>query len=388
MIERPSLAGWIALALLNCGVLLGYLAAHPNFCGDFCAFYAGAQVYHHSPSQLYNPSLQRQAERAAVGRDDIPFDRAPYELLLWLPLSRFPFHTAFWMWRVISLGLLAVAARLLSRTLATRYTPAGVFAIALAFFPVPYSLWMGEDSILLLAIFTGAIWFLSWQHEFLAGLVLGLAVGRLELILPIALVYLLWRRWRLVGGIICSGAAMAAISLAMVGRSGIARMISLVLEAENSKRMAEHPVMMPNLRGLIALLPIGHPAVQTAVVLLLSIALLVTATLTLRGQPLRERQFARLVCFALLISFRLNLHGLTLLLLPTLVILQDRVPALESKRKLGVLLVGLFCTPLYIVTLGAFKVAVLALLVGWLWFAIAKQRTTLWPQPISQPVTA
>ena len=90
------------------------------------------------------------------------------------------------------------------------------------------------------------------------------------------------------------------------------------------------------------------------------------------SSPAPARALASLVCFAVLASFHLNLHDFTLLLLPILVVLQDR--RWTTGASWTVLVVALFCTPIYVVAIGEFKVAALALLVGWLWYAMSDAR--------------
>jgi hypothetical protein len=204
MPEKPKLAastaGYLALAAFNCVLLLSYLGSHPNFPGDFCAFYTGARIYLQDPSRVYDLTLQRATEQQLIGRDDIPFNHPPYELLLWLPLARLGFHAAFWVWRFVSLVLLAVASKLLATALCPRLGAPAIFLRALAFFPVPYCLWMGQDSVVLLAILAACAWFLARRMEWMAGAVLGLGLFKPQLILPIAAVYLLLRRWRMLRG--------------------------------------------------------------------------------------------------------------------------------------------------------------------------------------------
>ena len=313
--------GCIALALLNCSLLVGYLATHRNFPGDFAAFYTAASIYRQHPNQLYDLNLQRQVEQQLVGRDDIPFYHPPYEVLAWLPLAGVSFQTAFWIWRAASLVFLALAAWVLAQTLCPRFSAASVFLIAMAFFPVPYCIWMGQDSVLLLAIFAACTWFLSKRKDFMAGIVLGLGLFKPELVLPIAAVFFLWQRWRFLSGLFVSGVAVSLVSFAMVGYSGMLQMTQMVVHGQSSQRMAIHPVMMPNLRGLIASGPATSAMTQTIVVLVLSAALLLVAAVTVRRDQPPARAFAMLICFAALVSFHLNLHDLALLLMPILVVL-------------------------------------------------------------------
>ena len=106
-----SVIGWAALAVLNCAVIMPWLskACRPPF--DFGAFYAAAQLYQHNPGHLlYDLQLQLETQQRMFPAGDgvgpkqfLPFNHLPYELVLWLPLTKLPFHPAFWLWRVENL---------------------------------------------------------------------------------------------------------------------------------------------------------------------------------------------------------------------------------------------------------------------------------------------
>ena len=376
MPERPRFAastlGYLALAAFNCILLLSYLESHPNFPGDFCAFYTGARLYLQGPSRVYDLTLQRATEQQLLGRDDIPFNHPPYELLLWLPLARLSFQTAFWLLRLAGLLLLAVASKLAATALCPRLGAPAIFLRALAFFPVPYCLWMGQDSVLLLAILAACAWLLARRMEWLAGAALGLALLKPQLVLPIAAVFLLMRRWRVVRGFLCSAFAVLTLSILMVGFAGMRQMLTILLAGQTSAHMAIHPSMMPNLRGLLSLLLAGHSSWDTILVGAISISLLLAARATVQPQQPSARAFAGLICFALLVSFHLNLHDLALLLLPILLVMQDKMWSGENGWQVTVPVIVLFCTPAYLAALGAFKVAVFAIFVAWLWFGMVR----------------
>jgi hypothetical protein len=376
MPEKPKLAastaGYLALAAFNFVLLLSYLGSHPNFPGDFCAFYLGARIYLQDPSRVYDLTLQRTTEQQLIGRDDIPFNHPPYELLVWLPLGRLSFHAAFWVWRLASLVFLGVASKLLATALCPRLGAPAIFLRALAFFPVPYCLWMGQDSVLLLAILATCAWFLARRMEWMAGAVLGLGLFKPQLILPIAAVYLLLRRWRMLRGFLCSGFAVLAVSILMVGFAGLRQMMTILLQGQTATHMAIHPSMMPNLRGLLALLLAGHSRLEAVLAGAISVGLLLAAQATMQHQQPPARAFAGLVCFAILVSFHSNLHDLALLLLPILPVMQDRMWSSDNGWQVAAPLIVLFCTPAYLAALGAFKVAVFAMFVGWLWYGMTR----------------
>jgi hypothetical protein len=378
MNENPrfaaSSAGYLVLAAFNCVLLLSYLASHPNFPGDFCAFYTGAQLYTQAPSRVYDLSRQRKTEQRLVGRDDIPFNHPPYELLLWLPLARLSFHAAFWVWRLASLVLLAIASKLLAGALCPRLGTPAIFLRALAFFPVPYCLWMGQDSVLMLAILAACGWFLARRMEWMAGAALGLGLFKPQLVLPIAAVYLLLPRWRILRGFLCSASAVLAVSMLMVGYSGMRQLMTILLAGQAADHMAIHPSMMPNLRGLLSLVLAGHSTWEAVMLSVISVGLLLAARATMQHPQPPARAFAGLICFALLVSFHLNLHDLALLLLPILLVIQDKMWSCENAWEVMAPVIFLFCTPAYLTALGAFKVAVFAVFVGWLWYGMTRSK--------------
>jgi hypothetical protein len=148
--------------------------------------------------------------------------------------------------------------------------------------------------------------------------------------------------------------------------------MTILLAGQTAAHMAIHPSMMPNLRGLLALLLAGHSRLEAVLAGVISMGLLLAARATMQRQQPPAQAFARLVCFAILVSFHSNLHDLALLLLPILLVMQDRMWCSESGWEVAAPLIVLFCTPAYLVALGAFKVAVFAIFVGWLWYGMTR----------------
>src|SRR5437763_9284627 len=73
-------------------------------------------------------------------------------------------------------------------------------AICLGFLPSAAALIEGQDSILLLTFLTMAFVLAARQSDFSAGLVTGLAFFKFPIVLPIAFLLLIWRRWGFVAG--------------------------------------------------------------------------------------------------------------------------------------------------------------------------------------------
>jgi hypothetical protein len=231
---------------------------------------------------------------------------------------------------------------------------------------------MGQDSVLLLAILAVCAWLLARRMEWLAGAALGLALFKPQLVLPIAVVYLLLPRWRMLQGFLCSAFAVLAVCILMVGVAGMRQMMTILLAGQTAAHMAIHPSMMPNVRGLLALLLAGHSKLEAIMVGAIAVGLLLVARATMQRQQPPARALAGLICFGVLVSFHLNLHDLALLLLPILLVMQDRMWSSENGWQVTVPVMVLFCTPAYLAALGAFKVALLALPVAWLWYGMTR----------------
>jgi hypothetical protein len=104
---------------------------------------------------------------------------------------------------------------------------------AVAWYPVLYSLALAQpDLVLLLAV--AASWRLSRAgRPYLAGLVLGLSVLKPQLTLLLPLVLLISGRWKIAVAWAAAAAALALISLLVIGGQGLGDYLSLLGEARH-----------------------------------------------------------------------------------------------------------------------------------------------------------
>jgi hypothetical protein len=173
-------------------------------------------------------------------------------------------------------------------------------------------------------------------------------------------------------GFLCSGFAVLAVSILMVGFAGMRQMMTILLAGPDCDAYG-HPSQHDAEPAWIArLLLAGHSRLEAVLAGAISMGLLLAARATMQRQQPPARAFAGLVCFAILVSFHSNLHDLALLLLPILLVMQDRMWSSENGWQVAAPLIVLFCTPAYLVALGAFKVAVFAIFVGWLWYGMTR----------------
>ena len=87
--------------------------------GDFIIFYTGAQIINDGKSkELFKPETQNayQAKFDVPQLEwPLPFNHAPYELFLFLPLTHFSYPVAHAIWSGLNLILLVIMLRWLLR---------------------------------------------------------------------------------------------------------------------------------------------------------------------------------------------------------------------------------------------------------------------------------
>lgn len=281
---------------------------------DFRANYtAGYMVRIGSP--LYDYAAELEAQNLTVSREEIalPFIHPAYEALLYLPLSFLPYIEAYWLWFGVNLIALALVYHLLREELnpLTAVAPWLPIGVLVAYLPIGAALVQGQDSLLLLLILA-LVFSCSRSDErmFTAGVCLGLACFRFQIVAPIVLCLIVWRRWRLVFGFIVSAVPAAIISIFLAGfwpyvhtLQGLSTHATAALHQTVSK--------MPNLRGLIQ----SSGGGDTWWVLTASL-LVITVTL-LAGKGLNtSQQFALAIPAAVLVSYHSLVHDLCVLLIP------------------------------------------------------------------------
>ena len=316
----------LILAMLVAGCLIFHLAilweSRNHMAagyGDFIIFYTGAQIVNDGKSKEL---FKIETQNAYQARFDVPqlvwplpFNHAPYELFLFLPLARLPYPIAHAIWSSMNLIFLIIMLRWL---LPYVDSPHSFFigAAVLAWFPTMETLRLGQDSILstvlLLAVFVG----LKRKRDRLAGFLLALGLYKPQLVLPTAGALLVARRWDTLAVFSITGVILVAISLGMVGWQGAFDFLS-ILRLMDSYSFVIHPGLMPNLRGFTYVLfqgvrPEWLPAAMT---LSISAGLYALCLYLWRGEfdvfdPGFDLKFSLTVVTTILISYHLYPHDL------------------------------------------------------------------------------
>ena len=325
-----QVSGWIFF-------LPGAMQGHCDFRHLYAA---GYMVRTGHRGQLYDYGVEQRFQDSLVSREAIalPFNHLAYEALLFIPYSYLPYRSAYFLFLASNVALLACAIHLMipwTRNLRNMFfwLPSALF---FTFLPIAAALMQGQDSLILLLLFCGALALLSQDKVSAAGLLIGLGLFKFQIVLPVAVLFLLWRRWRFVVGFAASSAVVLAISVWLVGvlqtQVYAESLLSMSVRetAIDQARFNVNPIMMPNLRGLIsASVGMFVPAARTQILTgMASLAILLWIAKRGTERDLGE-QFSLAVTAAAALSYHLMIHDLSILLIPLTLIL-DRHFALAG----------------------------------------------------------
>jgi Glycosyltransferase family 87 len=313
---------------------------------DFRRLYtSGYMVRAGYANQLYDTGVRYYLENKLVSPGDLalPFDHPAYEALLYAPFSFLNYRAAYLTFLVFNVGLLGTIFWVLRPwTINLRDVYAWLpVALFLAFLPICAVLIQGQDSILLLLLLAAAYICLDRGREFPAGLLIGIGLFKFQLVLPIALLFLLWRRWRFVSGFALAGTVLGLISIWLVGLSQTIvyvqslQSISIhLMSAADQFRFGLSPAAMPNLRGLLFGLSGGHLSNLWLQILTIVCSCVVLAW---AARTIGAKQGTDLLLVAItvsgLVSYHLLIHDMSVLLLPVLVTMDRFIRAEASGTK-------------------------------------------------------
>jgi len=333
--------------------------------GDFAIFYTAGKILGSGQRlRLYDSGLQFEVQqRFAPGvttrqNGPLPYNHPPFEALIFWPMAKLSYVTAFDVWTGLNLGALLVAILVLRRRIQwLQSRSAGVWlVVALVFFPVSITLLQGQDSLWLLLLFALAYVSIERDEEFAAGCWLGVGLFRPQIVLPVMLLFALRRRWRLWGGFGLVAAGLAGLSVAIVGWRAALGYPEFVLRVDQNSAGVSKTWGMPNLHGLVDSLLAGFGVSELFVsilTVLLSVAMLwIVARSCSSGLSDRfDVAFSLMILAAILVSYHLLEHDLSLLLVPCALIANwVSRHRMEVRLRAGLIapMLVLFFTPLYV----------------------------------------
>jgi Glycosyltransferase family 87 len=295
---------------------------------DFSEFYCAAQIVANGLGpKLYDIGLQSQfiSRVAAVHTF---YNHPPFQTLLFVPFTAFNYRVASRLWIVMSLSFLVAAAWLIeSRTKVSlaiwdhtkiRADFGLVLVLFTTFAPATTCFLIGQDSMLVLLIYTVVFLLLRRNAGFFAGCVLALGLFKFQLVLPFALIFLARRKWSTLTGFAIVGCLLIIVSIGISGLQVLREYPRFLLFDKDYQAVAGfHPEFMPNIRGISFLL--FNRWISSGLLLIL-VLMLSVLTVWFTAKRWRDDQFGLSfsagVVAALLTSYHLYNYELTLLLLP------------------------------------------------------------------------
>jgi Glycosyltransferase family 87 len=327
---------------------------------DFTQFYCAAQMVRRGlGSSLYD--LTKQIEfQSRVARVQVFYNHPPFEALLFVPFTYVSYRAAYLLWTITSLSLLIIAVFLIeagrgitssiSQFMRVRVDVGLVTVVFLTFAPATTCLLLGQDSMLMLVIYSAAFVLLKRGSDFRAGCVLACGLFKFQLILPFALILLLRHKWSALRGLGLVGTLLVMISVGISGAGVLSAYPRFLFDSTYQSIGGFAPEFMPNIRGLSFVLSRGKLAGLAFGVLVAacSIVVLWYAARNWQDEQL-PTSFAASVLATLLSSYHLYNYDLTLLLLPIAILFTEMVRRGLSlgRSAIGTALILLFIPPLH-----------------------------------------
>jgi hypothetical protein len=267
--QSEKLQAAFAYALLLMAVCqIGIVASGINSASiarsDFRAFYsAGHMVRSGEGAALYDYDLEKRVQDRLVAPlwGLMPFFYPAYAALPFVPLSELSYRVAYFVFLALNLMLACLAAVILRpSSIAALWKPLPIL-LFLCSFPVGIAFRQGQVTTILLLLYCACFAAIQRGQDFRAGILLALALVKFQIALPVAVLFLLWRRWRFMAGFASAAVAVAVLSVCLTG--GMKGYLRSLMRATHTVtttqvRYAVTPAEMPNLYGFFYFLAGPH----------------------------------------------------------------------------------------------------------------------------------
>jgi hypothetical protein len=315
---------------------------------DFSVRYAaGLIVRQGNGAKLYDVQEQARIQEGLFPGRGFLFElHPPFEVLLYAPLTKFSYLHAYVVWGIFNIFLWTAFVYLARRCAPVPKQTFQYFLVCFTFFPLWINLHHGQTSLLLLISYCLTFLALKGKQDFRAGAFLGLGLVKFQLVLPFAVICVLRKKWRVMGGFAAAALTLTALSIVTVGPEGVLSYVQLLFSTikhpNNPVHVAIVPSNMPNVRGFLVGLMKGSIGLRWIYVLTALVSgffLLFTARLWRR---LEERHaddalgpiFAAGITVSLMTGFYLFLNDLSPMLLAAFLVLGSPQWRVKSRWRL------------------------------------------------------
>jgi hypothetical protein len=392
--SEAVILAWVPAALLWGLSILHFSSSNDAALGapsgrDFVRLYLlGRVVAEHNGDALYDLEKFNALKRVlfpALTPDPYPQPYPPQAGIYFAPLARLPYPLALVTWIVASVLLFAAACWWVARlTGLSRPKCAALLGLALAFPPLEELKSFGQATAIPLLSFVLGWRFLLLDRPTLAGAAFGLLAVKPQLALPLTVVAIGQRRWRMIAGAALSIAAQAAVTTWLIGPSVFAHYLRYVRQFPALlDSFQRDPTQTHSLMSLFGLLfPSG-----LAVTVYVAVACLVLWKTLRVFETTRDVGMAMcaLIIASVLVSPHLNIYDAAALL-PALVYLiarkwQSGEPA-AARAVLGIVLLY----PAYFIPIARYThIQASVILLSWVfWIVCADVIRDADPHPYAQ----
>jgi hypothetical protein len=376
-----------ALAMALPAMMLGwqisgwifFLPAAMQGRADFRQLYtAGYMVRTGHSRELYDYAAQKRFQDALVSREPValPFIRPAYQALLFTPFSFISYRTAYFFFLAANLALLSgsflmLRPRLMNLAVVWNLLPIAMF---ISFIPTGVTLMQGQDSVLVLLLFSAALLRLERGSEFLAGVLTGFALFKFQIAIPVAILFFCWKRWRFFGGFCATGAALALLSVWITGLAQAKTFFRLLLSMGtglgSGPNQLRYPIplkKMMNLHGLTYGITEGHIGLRSTTLCTLILSIVFFFWVAFAGFRLRrDNQFKVAIASAVVVSYYMFVHDLVILLIPVLLVLNETISFPRKRTWPAALSASLFLAPALVGSAYLFSIPLCLFVFLWL----------------------
>lgn len=234
---------------------------------DFTNFYtAGTLLRRGMGAELYNTAAQWKVQQEYAAevkyrRGPMRYMRPPFEALLFVLFAAWPYPKALLFWTLFKLALLGALPFVVVRGRPWKESfPIWLTTILiLGTFPAFIDMLLGQDAVLLAFLFAIAFWQLDTNRDAGAGVTLGLALFKFQLVLPFVIALWIAGRKRMLLGFAPTALGLVVISTVIVGWRGLLSYPRYLLALNRSTGVGIFPQLQMTLRGLLTLFVGGSP---------------------------------------------------------------------------------------------------------------------------------
>lgn len=351
--QYPFLArrGTQCLLMATCALLLcSLLVLYMRMAGagdvspkrtDFVPYFSASELItegHGGSIYSFTPLGHAEAQlvKPLKVRDGVmPYLYPPQLAVLMAPLAWLPYQTAFLLWLLVNLALLAAALIALSRYLSVSRSSALLLGLLTASsLPILVALAQGQVSLLLLAAAASGLYAVHRERDLLGGIMLSVLAVKPTYLLPVLLVLVIRGRWRALGSsviVLITGAALATILLGPRTLPDYAR--TLVAATDWQARIGGFdPQWNQSLAGLTSGLTSGAVS-SLGLSAIAGVSLFVVAWAARRSQTI-DAPLALGILAGLLASPHVLIHDLSLLAVPAAVFWRNSPLSLNQRSGL------------------------------------------------------